>query len=517
MEEGLKPSETEIRRYFEENKEHFGLKTLNEVRKNIERILRKQMHAAYMPKYVAELRRNAFIRKSPELLKSEEPSEAEINRFYLEHRAEYQEPEMLKIRQIKFRSRPEAEKARNLLWSGASFTTVAEQYSESLSVKGKTREPGRTEDATDDAYGLWTEKRPRYIRRGERSKVFDESVFSVRAGETSIIFEDNEAFYIVQVLEKHERRIKSLEEVIDSVRQSLAEKQEKKLLEDNANRTLFTVNNRSYSVEEFVKRYGSLSADSREDGKESTIERMIEYELLVDDARRKMFDLKNTESVQDITRSILQGSFYEKEIVGKIGIDDVTDAEAQGFYDRNKESFMRSPKATISYIRIPIADDQPRVLPPSEGEKKAAKRKADEARSMIIEGSEFDVVARKYSADDWSTRKHVMYEQKDMPFKAAAEMDTHPLHKVVFALEEGGISKPIKFRNSYYIFRLWEKSGKTYFAFNEVKKAIKEQLVIEKRNERMETLNKELTEKAELVLNKRALRKIARKQTEKKI
>lgn len=478
MEESMKPSESEIRRYFEENKEQFGLKTLNEVRENIERTLRKKMHTTHMPKYLAELRRNAFIKKSLELLKSEESSEAEIKRFYLEHRVEYQVPETLKIKQIRFRSRPEAEKARNLLWS--------------------------------DAYGQWMEITPHYIRRGERSSVFDENVFNVREGDTSNIFEDNEAFYIVQVLEKNERRIKSLEEVIDSVRQALAEEQEKRLLEDNANRTLFTVNNRSYSVEEFMKGYGSLSAYARAEGKEAAMDRMIEYELLVDDARRKMFDLKNKETVQDITRSILQGSFYEKEIVGKIGIDDITDREAEEDYNRNKENFMRPPKAKISYIRVAIAGGQPLVLPPLESEKKAAKREAHEAYSMIMDGTEFDVVARKYSADDWSSRKLAMYEEKDMPFTARTELDTHPLHKVVFALEEGGVSKPIKFRDSYYIFKLWEKSGKTYFAFNEVKKAIKEQLVIEKRNERMQALNTELTEQAQLVLNKRALRKIAR-------
>ncbi len=501
MEESMTPSESEIRTYFEENKEHFGLKTLSEVRENIERTLRKKMHTALMPKYLAELRRNAFIRKSLELLKSEESSEAEIKRFYSEHRAEYQEPEIIKYRQISFGSRPEAEKARNLLWSGVSFTTVAQQYSQSLADEEKT---------------------PRYIQRGGRSSVFDENVFNTREGDTGNIFEDNEAFYIVQVLEKHERRIKNLEEVIDSVRQALAEEQEKKLLEDNANRTLFTVNNRSYSVEEFMKGYGSLSAYSRAEGKEAAMDRMIEYELLVDDARRKMFDFKNKETVQDITRSILQGSFYEKEIVGKIGIDDITDREAEEDYNRNKENFMRPPKAQISYIRVAIAGGQPLVLPPLESEKKAAKREAHEAYSMIMDGTEFDVVARKYSADDWSSRKLAMYEEKDMPFTARTELDTHPLHKVVFALEEGGVSKPIKFRDSYYIFKLWEKSGKTYFAFNEVKKAIKERLVIEKRNERMEALNAELTEQAQLVLNKRALRKIvrlrkiAKKQSEKK-
>ncbi|MFQ6040369.1 MAG: peptidyl-prolyl cis-trans isomerase, partial [Candidatus Poribacteria bacterium] len=236
MEESMKPAESEIRKYYEENKKRFGLRTLNEARDEIVKILKKKMHREYMPKYLAELKRNAFVRKNLELLKPQEPSESELRSFYREHRREYEEPEKVRIRQILTHSRQKAEQAQSQLRSGVSFAAVAERYSE-----------GPFADSGGEV--------PSYIKRGDRGKIFEENVFNLREGDTSILFEDRGSFYIVQVIEKHDKRLKSFEEVADSIGKSLMIKKEKELFEDNAKRTLFTVNNRSYTVEEFKRRY----------------------------------------------------------------------------------------------------------------------------------------------------------------------------------------------------------------------------------------------------------------------
>ncbi|MFQ6116301.1 MAG: peptidylprolyl isomerase, partial [bacterium] len=229
-----------------------------------------------------------------------------------------------------------------------------------------------------------------------------------------------------------------------------------------------------------------------------------------------MFDLKNKETIQDLTNSILQGTLYEKEIVGKIGLEDISDEEAENYYHVNQERFMQPPKAKISYIRIPVSKNWGANVKPSENERKAAKRKADEAYAMIKDGTEFEVVARKYSADDWSARKLDMYEEEKMQMATLAEVQMHPLHKVIFRLKEGEISKPVEFQDSYYIFKLWEKSGKDYVAFDNVKDVIKQMLVVQKRKELAETLKNELMEKSQLIVNERAVEAMAKQQAEKK-
>ena len=502
MEEGMRPPESEIRKYYEENKELFGLKTLNEVRDEIEVFLKKSMHHAYMPKYLEELKRNAFIKKDLELLQPREPSESELRSYYREHRNEYTEQERIRIRQIMTATRRRAEQAQSLLTAGGRFAAVAGQYSEG-------------------PYAHSGGEVPSYVKRGDRSRVFEENVFILREGDTSILFEDNGGFYIVQVIEKHAEGIKSFEEVYDSIRESVLAEKEERLLADNAMRTLVIVNNRSYTVEEFKRWYDSLPLTARSEfdgyaGKEELIDRMVEYELLVDDARRKMFDFKNKETIQDITRSILQGTLYEKEIAGKIGIEDISDEEAGKYYRKNKESFTKPPKATISFIRIQALADWEQNAEASESEKKTARRRADEAYKMIKEGSDFTMIAHQYSVDDWSARKLDIYEEKGLPVATLNEIELHPLHEVIFALKEGEISKPFEFRDDYYIFKLWEKSGKEYVPIDEVKEAIKQVLVVQKRKERAEALQEELLEKSQLVLNERALAALAKKRAEKK-
>lgn len=490
MEESMRPAELEIRNYYEEYKEQFGLKTINEVRDDIEKTLKNKMHREYMPKYLAELTRNAFIRKNLELLEPSEPSESELNIYYLEHRNEYQEPEKVKVRQILTHTRQRAEQAQSRLRVGANFVAVAEEYSE-----------GPFADSGGEI--------PAYIQRGERSDIFEENVFGLREDDTSNLFEDDGSFYIVQVIERSDQRIRSFWEVADSIREALLLQKEEQLFEENALRTLFTVNNQSYSVEDFKRRYDSLPVYSRVQfrglsGKEKLIDRMIEYELLVDDAQHKMFDLKNKETVRDITDSILEGTLYEQEIIGRIAIKDISDEEALEYYNENMKDFTTPPKAQISYIRIPIVNAG--GTEESASGINAAKQMADEAYSLLLDGAAFEDVARGYSADEWSARKLETYEEKGREQTYAAEDELHPLHKVVFGMKDGEISKPVQLMNSFFIFKLWEKSEEGYVAFDRVKDSIKQLLVIQKRKEIAETLKNELMKKSQLVVNNRALK-----------
>jgi len=182
----------------------------------------------------------------------------------------------------------------------------------------------------------------------------------------------------------------------------------------------------------------------------------------VDDARHKMFDLKNEETVQDITNAILQGSFYETEVVGKINADDISAEESMEYYEKNKKDFKKPSRAVLSYIRIPVAASEGPNAMPSEGEIKSAKREAEAAYEMIIGGVEFEEVSRQYSVDAWSAQKLEMIEEEGLPLASSTESQVHPIHEIVFSMRGGEISKPFEFRNNYFIFKLWEKSEKEY-------------------------------------------------------
>ena len=519
MEESMKPPEAEIRKHYEENKDEFGLSTLNEVRGQIERILKDKLHREYMPKYVAELKRDAFIRKNLDLFDVREPSESELRRYYSEHRTEYEEPERIKVRQILTHSRRKAEEAQSRLWTGTSFAGVAEEYSEESYADSASETLSYYLEG--DETGGGTASNPcaecTDVERGERSDIFDENVFRLREGDTSMIFEDNGLFYIVQVIDKQEKRIQRFEEVSDFIRKEVMKEAEARVHEENAQRTLFTVNDRSYTVEEFKKHYDGLVPVARErysgiSGREELVDSIIEFELLAGDARRKMFDLKNKEVIQGLTNSILEGTLYEREVIVKVGIEDITDEEAGRVYEENKEMLIEPSKATVSYIRVAVSDEWGAV--PTLDERKAAKKRTKEAHALIKAGTDFDEVARKYSADDWSYQKLIIREEQDMALATLNELEMHPLHEKVFALVDGEVSEPFVFGSSYYIFKLWEKSDKGYIPFEDVKGVIKEVILVEKRKERAESLKEELMGRAKLVLNERSLKAMARMQTE---
>ncbi len=497
MEEAMKPAESEIRDFYERNKEDFGLKTLNEARNNIEKILQKKKHREYMPRYLEELKRSAFIKKNMEMLKPREPYDYELERYYSENNDKFVQPEMVRIRQILTQSRQKAEQAQSQLRTGASFSAVAEMYSE-----------GPFADTGGEL--------PNPIHRGERSTTFEEIVFRLSEGDTSMLFEDNGDFYIVQLIEKYERRVKRFEEVTHEVRELLLKEAQEKLFEENSKRTLFTVNNRSYSLAEFKHRLDNLPGTSLKQlnsyaGMEKLVDRIIEYELLADDARHKMFDPENKETVQSITDAILENTLYKQEVVGKIGIEDISDEEAMQYYSDNQKEFLRPPKATISYIRVPISKTGGSGEVPTEGDRNAAKKLIEEAHTTIENGSDFEVVARRYSADDWSTEKLDMFEEKNQPVVSQTEMKMHPIHEVVFSLKDGEISKPFQFANNYFIFKLWEKVENEPFKYEEVQRVIKQILVVQKRKEIAEELKNDLMEKSQLVINNRAIKTMVKR------
>jgi parvulin-like peptidyl-prolyl isomerase len=494
MEEAMRPSESEIRAYYEANEELFGIRTVNEVRGEIETTLRAQMHQEYMPRFLEELKKNAFIVKSLEILEPQEPSEYDLRDCYERHRADFVEPEAVRIRQIIASSREKVERARQALLAGESFADVARKYSEEPYADGGGEVPS-------------------LIRRGQMSQLFDDRVFSLQQGQMSELFQDGEKHYLVQVLETRPERTREFEELADQIRDLLLNQREAQLLEENAKRTLFTVNDRSFTVQEVDRSLKSLPAEYRaqytgRSGIELLVERLIEYELLVDDAREKKFDPGSQASVQDVTQGILEGTLYEKEVIDKVKVENISSQEALQYYRENREGFATPPEATVSYVRIPVADPQQQ---PSGmgGEGRAAEKAAQEAYQRLLGGEDFGEIARSYSVDPWSSRKVILRDAQGAGSTAGKPM--HPLLEAVFQLEPGGVSKPFALEGNWFIFKLWEKKPRSYPTFEEVQEAVKQLLVAQKRQELAENLRAELLKKSRLVLNDRVLKKLAEK------
>ena len=88
----IRVSETDIRRYYEENRKQYGDKSLTEVKDEIQNILQAEKENDYFRNYIEELKKNAVITRQHRLLKVPGPTEAELRLYYEENRNEYNSP-----------------------------------------------------------------------------------------------------------------------------------------------------------------------------------------------------------------------------------------------------------------------------------------------------------------------------------------------------------------------------------------------------------------------------------------
>ncbi len=119
-------SETDIQKYYDENRNRFGNKPLYEVREEIKNILESQKEGEYVAGYVQELKNAATITKNYEILRVPEPAGDEVREAYEKDKETYREPERWVIEQIEIadttaKAQEQAQRARAKLGSGESF------------------------------------------------------------------------------------------------------------------------------------------------------------------------------------------------------------------------------------------------------------------------------------------------------------------------------------------------------------------------------------------------------------
>lgn len=126
--------------------------------------------------------------------------EEDIKTYYLEHKANYEVPEGVRIRQIVLESKADADKVYNRAATGEDFETLVKL----LSVDKGTAPQG----------GLlgWL-KRGGYVQGVGYSEAYEEVAFSLGEGEIAKPFEVNGRWYVVKCEKRREHSVKEFEDV----------------------------------------------------------------------------------------------------------------------------------------------------------------------------------------------------------------------------------------------------------------------------------------------------------------
>jgi len=200
----INPSEAELKAFFQQNAARYA-------------------HA------IPETRKVQYVAFSLNQVPGGTPqvSGADIQRYYNEHKKDFQVPEEVRVRHILIKVPPKADaktvsaaqaKAQDVLTQlqhGAKFSELAKKYSDDQGSKGQGGELG-------------------FFQHGQTVPEFDKTAFSLKPGQTSGIIRTEFGFHILQVEAKQPAHEKPVEEVHDLIMANLMQQKQTQVAQDYA-------------------------------------------------------------------------------------------------------------------------------------------------------------------------------------------------------------------------------------------------------------------------------------------
>ncbi len=475
----------EVQRYYDENKDIYKDKPFSEVEEEIRNILTAEKDKNFFPEYIEKLKKNAALNVNYDVLKVAPPTETEMRSFYEKNKEKYFEPQKAKILEIKIdisgsedEARRRANEALTKIRSGESYEDVAKMYSNSNQL---------------DAYYVW---------QGEKELDFEEKIFNLQINEISPVFKVGNSFYIVKVIKKQNRRMKSFGEALNAVKVGTIKEKEDKQYNLRKNEALFSIHGKTFTLGEFKEEFDELPPEIQArfagfEGKKELIDQLIAKQLLLESTQDNFDSDESNEEIEELKNQYIRQILHKEEIDEKM--DEITEEEIKKSYEENKEYFIEPSKVQISLIIVEqgLAD----------AEKIRARQQIDEAMQRIKVGDDFAAVAKKYS--------------NDMTASVGGELNEwiydddylDPLlKKKIFSLQIGEVSDVFEYAGGYYIFKLRQKEDERQKTFEEVRDQIKESLMDKQHHVKEAELEDELLKKSQLVIYNSSLRTMLKEQ-----
>lgn len=491
-------TEGDIGAYYEANKKDFGEKTLTDVREEIKTKLQSENEDQFVQNYIIGLKNKASITRDVAVLAVPQPADWELTNFYDANKNQYLIKAQAIVHEIRIpkagdekKAKEKAEKTLSQIRSGSDFGQVYQEVTGSpLPQVGETK----LKDEQDAAY--------------------DEAVFRLDQGQISDVITDKDAFSIVRLVSKEPERQQTFEEVKTNIQTSVLAETEKKYYTDNADRTLFTVNGKRFTLGEFWEEYQELplsflSSYAGTEGKQALVEKIIERLLLYEDSLSQVSQTETKERKDEMRLKVLAQMLEQEEVDEKIKIED---KDLQDYYNRNKAELVMPAKSKVRQIVIKSgeSDDQ------TDDVHKRAFEKAQEAYKKLApgtlkKGEDFASVVKQYSEDEATKDKggevaEWVEEEMDM----MGEIVKHQYHEQVQAIPKGQIGPPFEANGYIYIVEVIDRSEPKQLEFEEAKEFLKERLTQEKHTELSEQLSSKLMKDAKVVIYTRTLKKIPR-------
>ena len=175
-------------------------------------------------------------------------------------------------------------------------------------------------------------------------------------------------------------------------------------------------------------------------------------------------ELKAQGLTEDQARQIIRANLIQEAVYNKVTADvKVSDKDVQSYYDKNKAQYATPETRLVRHVLVKNKALADRLYP-----------------QLKDKGADWGAIAKRYSQDPGSKNKGGRY--------TATKGQLLPqFQESAFSLETNEVSKPVKTQAGWHIIQALEpvKKGSTT-PFKQVKEAIRQQLLQEQKNKKME-------------------------------
>ncbi len=209
------------------------------------------------------------------------------------------------------------------------------------------------------------------------------------------------------------------------------------------------------------------------EGKRRMLERMVQNELLYTAARAKGYQnsAEVREQLEEYERNLLIREFYRSEVQERVVVDE---AAIAGYYDENREKYVEKARVKVRHVLC----ESPEA--------------ADAIREELVSGADFRAIAREKSKDKLSSRRDGLLGNIIQNGYIPTVGKDEAIQEILFAMEEGEISEPVKSRKGFHIFLVEERTEGRTKDLEEVQDLIKGELKREMLGAAMEATLEEL-------------------------
>jgi foldase protein PrsA len=222
---------------------------------------------------------------------------------------------------------------------------------------------------------------------------------------------------------------------------------------------------------EFRAEADEMSIEISEEDVDKKLEE-LKKQLFQGDEKKFQDALKKEGLTEEQAREEVRDRIVQAKLYNAVTKDvEVTDAEIEDYYEKNKAQFTQPASRDVRHILV------------------KDKAKADELYADLQNGASFAALAKQYSKDT-STKN----QGGKLPITKGSTVP--PFDKTAFALDKGEISQPVKTQFGWHIIEaLSPVKPEKVTPLEDVKESIKQQLEQQQKNEAMQTWVRDLEKK----------------------